>query len=82
METFRGTEPRNSVEQRAVQALEELRKQEPLVPDEVVKLREMLDDLKDQTAKLKEQLEDLQKKSEAEAEAETESETVDSSGEN
>ncbi len=82
VETFRGTEPRNSVEQHAVRALEELRKQEPLVPDEVVKLREMLDDLKDQTAKLKEQLEDLQKKSEAEAEAETESETVDSSGEN
>lgn len=68
VETFRGREPRNSVGQRAVRALEELRKRKPLVPDEVVELRQMLDELKEETEKLKEQFEDLQKKSDAQAE--------------
>ncbi len=65
IETFQGREPRDWVEQRAVEAADKLRENKPLVPDEVVELRKTLDELKEQTGKLKEEIEDLKKKSSA-----------------
>ena len=65
LETFQGREPRDWVEQRAVEAVDKLREKKPLVPEEIVELRKTLDELKEQTNKLKEEIEDLRKKSSA-----------------
>ncbi len=65
VETFRGDEPRDYVERSATRALDDLRKEKPLVPEEIVEMRKQLDELKKETAKLREQLEDLQNKSDA-----------------
>jgi aminopeptidase N len=65
VETFRGTEPRNSKERRAQRALEKLREKKQLVPEEITELRKIVDELKDETKKLKEDLEEMKKRDDA-----------------
>ena len=69
VETLRGTEPRNSLERRAQRALEKLREQKPLVPEEVTELRKVVDELKEETKKLKEELEEMKQRDDAKAPA-------------
>jgi aminopeptidase N len=65
IETFRGVEPRDWVEQRAQRAFDELNKAKQLVPEEIVELRKVVDELKEETKKLKDDLEDLKKRNKA-----------------
>ena len=67
VETFTGREPRNWVERQAESALKDLREDKPLVPEEIMELRNIVDDLKSETKKLKEELEDLKKRQAAES---------------
>ena len=67
VETFQGTEPRNSKQRRAQRALERLREKKPLVPEEVTELRKVVDELKEETKKLKEELEELKQRDDAKA---------------
>jgi len=65
VETFRGTEPRNSKERRAQRALEKLREKKQLVPEEITELRKIVDELKAETEKLKEDLEEMKQRDDA-----------------
>jgi len=71
VETFQGTEPRNSKQRRAQRALEALREKKLLVPEEITELRKVVDELKDETKKLKEELEEMKKRDDAKAPAES-----------
>lgn len=70
VETFAGRETRDGLQRRAERALEQLRRRQELVPEEVVALREAVAELKQETDKLKQDLEDLKKQTDAKAEAE------------
>ncbi len=72
IETFRGSEPRDWLERRAERALETLREKKPFVPEEIVELRKLVDELKQETTKLKEELETMKKHADAKVPASSE----------
>lgn len=59
VETFSGNDPSDRTQRTASDALKTLREQKPLVPDEVVRLRETVDKLTKETEKLRDDLEDI-----------------------
>jgi aminopeptidase N len=67
--SFANRETHDPLQRGAERALEALREKKQLVPEEVVELRKVVDDLKKETEKLKEEIEDLKKQAEARAEA-------------
>jgi aminopeptidase N len=69
VETFCGQEPYDSIQRSAKAAMDKLRENKPLVPEEVIELRKTVDELKKETDKLKKDLEDLKKQDQAKAEA-------------
>ena len=69
VETFRGVEPHDWLERRAQRALDALREQKPLVPEEVVELRRVVDELKKEVEKLRDELDEMKQRDEAKAPA-------------
>jgi aminopeptidase N len=67
LQTFSRDQPRDSVERAAKNALAELQEQKKLVPQEVIELRKVVDDLKKDTKKLTDELEDVKKRLDAKA---------------
>jgi len=65
VETFSNGEPDDNIERVAERALKQLREHKPLVPDEIVRLREMLDEFRKETDKLKNDLDDIKKRLDA-----------------
>jgi len=65
VETFSSDEPDNNIERAAEKALKELRQHKQLVPDEIVRLRETVDEFRKETDKLKEELDDIKKRLDA-----------------
>jgi len=81
IETFSNDEPDDSIERAAERALKELRQRKQLVPDEIVQLRESVDEFRKETDKLKNDLDDIKKRLDAkdkDAEKEDKDETADS----
>ncbi len=70
VETFADRETRDPLQRRAERALEALRRQQELVPEEIIALRETVAELKKETDQLKQDLEDLKERTDAKAEAE------------
>jgi len=68
LQTFARDQPRDNVERAAKAALAGLQEQKKLVPQEVIELRKVVDDLKKDTKKLTEELEDVKKRLNAKAE--------------
>ena len=68
LETFAGEDARDRVQRAARGALEVIRENEPLVPEEVGQLRESVAELQKENAKLKEQIEEIKKKLDAKEE--------------
>jgi aminopeptidase N len=66
VETFTSDGPDDYIEHSAKNALVKLREQKKLVPDEIIHLRETVDELKKETEKLKNDFEDMKKQLEAE----------------
>ncbi len=69
IQTFARDLPRDNVERAAKEALAELQEQKKLVPEEVIELRKVVDDLKKDTKKLTDEIEDVKKRLNAKAEA-------------
>lgn len=69
VETFRGDEPRDPIEQAAQEAMDKLREKKPVVPDEVIELRKSIDEMKKDIESLRKELDDVKKRDEAKAEA-------------
>jgi aminopeptidase N len=69
LQTFARDQPRDSVERAAKDALAELQQQKKLVPQEVIELRKVVDDLKKDTKKLTDDLEDIKKRLDAKPES-------------
>jgi len=69
VETFCGDKPHDPLQRRAQAAMDRLRQDKRLVPEEVVELRKTVDDLKKEVEKLKNDIEDMKKKDQAKAEA-------------
>jgi HEAT repeat protein len=65
LQTFARDQPRDNVERAARDALAELQQQKKLVPEEVIELRKVVDDLKKDTKKLTDELEDVKKRLDA-----------------
>jgi aminopeptidase N len=65
VETFLGDDQRDWVQRSAKRALEALREQKRLVPDEIIQLRKIVDELKTQTEKLRTDLKDIEERLEA-----------------
>ena len=65
VETFTNDEPDDYIERAAERALKQLRERKVLVPDEVVRLRETVDEFRKETDKLKDDLEDIKKRLDA-----------------
>ena len=65
IETFSNDEPDDHIERSAERALKQLRERKPLVPDEIVRMRETLDDFRKETDKLKDDLDDIKKRLDA-----------------
>ncbi len=65
IETFAREEPRNSVERAAQRALEKLREQKKPVPEEVIELRKIVDELKKSSESLEDQVEELRNRLDA-----------------
>jgi len=68
VETFSGDDPRDWVQRSAKRALESLREQKKLVPEEIIQLRNIVDELKKETEKLRNDLEDIEERLEAKKE--------------
>jgi len=68
VETFSGDDPRDWVQRSAKRALETLREQKKLVPEEIIELRRTVDELKKETEKLRNDLEDIEDRLDAEKE--------------
>jgi aminopeptidase N len=68
IETFVVDEPKDRVQRSAKSALEKLQQKKQLVPEEIIQLRDTVDDLKKETEKLKDDLEDIKKRLEAKPE--------------
>ena len=69
IQTFARDQPRDNVERTAKDALAKLQEQKKLVPQEVIELRKVVDDLKKDTKKLTDELEDVKKRLNAKAES-------------
>jgi aminopeptidase N len=69
VETFSGDDEEDPVQRSAKEALEKLRQQSKLVPEEIVELRKTVDQMKTDSDKLKEELEDIKKRLEAQGQA-------------
>jgi aminopeptidase N len=65
IETFSNDEPDDNIERSAERALKQLREHKPLVPDEIVRLRETVDEFRKETDKLKNDLDDIKKRLDA-----------------
>jgi aminopeptidase N len=65
IETFSNDEPDDNIERSAERALKQLRERKPLVPDEIVRLRETVDEFRKETDKLKDDLDDIKKRLDA-----------------
>jgi aminopeptidase N len=65
VETFISGEPDDYIERSAERALKQLRERKPLVPDEIVRLRETVDEFRKETDKLKNDLDDIKKRLDA-----------------
>jgi len=81
VETFSNDEPDDNIERAAVRALKELRQRKQLVPDEIVRLRETVDEFRKEAEKLKNDLDDIKKRLDAKektAEKKDKDETADS----
>jgi len=65
IETFSSDEPDDYIERAAERALKQLRERKPLVPDEIVRLRETVDEFRKETDKLKNDLDDIKKRLDA-----------------
>ncbi len=65
VETFSNDEPDDNIERSAERALKQLRQRKQLVPDEIVRLRETLDEFRKETDKLKDELDDIKKRLDA-----------------
>ncbi|MGB2865355.1 MAG: M1 family aminopeptidase [Sedimentisphaerales bacterium] len=65
IETFSNDEPDDNIERSAERALKELRQQKQLVPDEIVRMRETVDEFRKETEKLKNDLDDIKKRLDA-----------------
>lgn len=82
VETFINDEPDDNIERSAERALKQLRERKPLVPDEIVRLRETVDEFRKETDKLKNDLDDIKKRLDAKekpAENKDSNKTIDSS---
>jgi HEAT repeat protein len=76
VETFSGDKPDDPIQRTAKDALEKLQEKKQIVPEEIIYLRETVDELKKDSEKLKDDLEDLKKRLDASEES-TESDTED-----
>ncbi len=65
IETFSGDDPDDHIQRAAKDALGRLQEQKPVVPEEIIHLRETVTELKKETEKLKNELEDLKKRLDA-----------------
>jgi aminopeptidase N len=65
VETFSDDKPDDNIERAAERTLKELRQQKQLVPDEIVRLRETVDEFRKETDKLKNDLDDIKKRLDA-----------------
>lgn len=65
VETFSSDKPDDNIERTAERALKELRQKKQLVPDEIVRLRETVDEFRKETDKLKDELDDIKKRLDA-----------------
>ena len=68
VETFSGDDEGDHIQRTAKKALKKLREEKKLVPDEIIELRETVDELKKESQKLKDELEDLKKRLKADQE--------------
>jgi aminopeptidase N len=69
VQTFTGDDPSDRVQRAAKDALRELREKKQIVPDEIVRLREIVDKLGKETEKLRDDLEDVKSRLEAKEQA-------------
>ncbi|MHC4324293.1 MAG: M1 family aminopeptidase [Planctomycetota bacterium] len=65
VDTFSNGEPDNYIERSAERALKQLRQQKQLVPDEIVRLRETVEQFRKETEKIKNDLDDIKKRLDA-----------------
>ena len=65
VQTFLGEEPYDRIERAAKSALDKLQKTKELVPEEVIALRKLVDELRKDTQKLTDELEDVKKRLDA-----------------
>jgi aminopeptidase N len=65
VETFSNDEPDDYIERSAERALKQLRQRKQLVPDEIVRLRETVDEFRKETEKIKNDLDDIKKRLDA-----------------
>lgn len=65
VETFSNDEPDDNIERAAERALKQLREQKKLVPDEIIRMRETIDEFRKETDKLKDDLDDIKKRLDA-----------------
>jgi aminopeptidase N len=72
--------PRDNVERAAKDALAKLQEQKKLVPQEVIELRKVVDDLKKDTKKLTDELEEIKKRLDAKAQSKREEKNKQSAG--
>lgn len=65
VETFSRDDPADRIQRATKDALKKLQEQKPLVPAEIIRLREAVEKLQEETEKLKNNLEDLKKRLDA-----------------
>ncbi len=65
IQTFARDEPRDSVDRAAKSALEKLREQKKLVPEELIELRKVVDELKKSSESLENEVQELKKRLDA-----------------
>jgi len=68
IETFSGDNPADRIQRAAKDALRSLRENKPIVPEEIIRLRETVDKLNQETEKLRNDLEDIKDRLDAKAE--------------